>query len=153
MNEIIWSCLDKLTEKFNVVHLCGKGKTNDSYKDHPNYVQFEYIKEEMKDLLALADLVISRAGANAICELLALHKPSLLIPLPLSASRGDQILNATSFEKSGYAKMLTEETLTTDIFLDAVDEVYNNRETYIAAMKNAHSVNATDIIVNLIDTL
>lgn len=152
VNEAIWSCLDTLTARFNVVHLCGKGKTNDEYKDHPNYVQFEYIKDEMKDLLALADLVISRAGANAICELLALHKPSLLIPLPLSASRGDQVLNATSFEKSGYAKMLTEETLTTEIFLNAVDEVYNNRESYISAMKHAHSVNATDIIVDLIES-
>lgn len=153
VNEIIWSCIDTLTERFNLVHLCGKGKTNDAYKGHPNYVQFEYVKDEMKDLLALADLVISRAGANAICELLALHKPSLLIPLPLSASRGDQVLNAASFEKCGYAKMLTEETLTTDIFLNAVDEVYNNRERYISTMKHAHSVNATDIIVGLIDEM
>lgn len=151
VNETIWSCLDTLTARFNVVHLCGKGKTNDAYKGHPNYIQFEYIKDEMKDLLALADLVISRAGANAICELLALQKPSLLIPLPLSASRGDQVLNAASFEKSGYAKMLTEETLTTDIFLNAVDEVYDNRERYVSAMKQAHSVNATDIIVDLIE--
>lgn len=151
VNEIIWSCLNELTAKFNVVHLCGKGKTNHDYDNVPNYVQFEYIKDEMKDLLAMADIVISRAGANAICELLALHKPSILIPLPLSASRGDQVLNATSFEKSGYAKMLSEETLTNESFLEAVNDMYENRDKYIATMKNANSVNATEIIVDLID--
>lgn len=151
VNEIIWSCLKPLTEKYNIIHLCGKGKTNHDYDNVANYIQFEYIKDEMKDLLAMADIVISRAGANAICELLALHKPSILIPLPLSASRGDQVLNATSFEKSGYAKLLSEETLTKENFLEAVNDMFNNRDKYINAMNKSNSVNATEIIVDLID--
>ena len=72
---------------------------DESLKQTEGYVQFEYIQKELCDLLDAADLVISRAGANAICELLALHKPNILIPLSLEASRGDQILNAASFEK------------------------------------------------------
>lgn len=151
VNEIIWSCLKPLTEKYNIVHLCGKGKTNHDYDNISNYIQFEYIKDEMKDLLAMADIVVSRAGANAICELLALHKPSILIPLPLSASRGDQVLNAESFEKSGYAKMLSEETLTKESFLEAVNDMYNNRDKYINTMNKSNSVNATETIVDLID--
>ena len=74
------------------------------------YKQFEYVKEDLKDLFALADVVISRAGANAICELLALRKPNLLIPLPASSSRGDQILNARSFESQGFS-MVADETV------------------------------------------
>lgn len=153
VNELIWSCLDTLTKDFNIIHLCGRGKTNKDYIETNGYIQFEYVKDEMKDILAMADIVISRAGANAICELLALHKPSILIPLPLSASRGDQVLNAESFEKSGYAKMLSEDTLTKDSFLQAVNDMYKNRNTYITTMEKTNSMNATEIILNLIDEL
>ncbi len=109
VNEAIWSCLDEILKTYNVIHLCGKGNLNNSLTGKKNYVQFEYIKQELANLLALADVVVSRAGANAICELLALKKPSVLIPLSLEASRGDQILNARSFDNSGYAKLLMEE--------------------------------------------
>lgn len=153
VNEAIWSCLDELTSRYNVIHLCGKGKTNEDYKNVPNYVQFEYIKTELKDLLALADIVVSRAGANAICELLALHKPSILIPLSLQASRGDQILNAQSFEKSGYAKVLMEEDITKESLLAAIDDMYANRETYIHTMENSHGRNSIEIITNMIEEL
>ena len=89
-----------------MVHLCGKGKLDENLKNTKGYVQYEYIKKELADLFALADIVISRAGANAICELSALNKPNLLIPLSARASRGDQILNARSFEHLGYSKVL-----------------------------------------------
>lgn len=151
VNEAVWSCLDKLLEKYNIIHLCGKDKTNSKYSNVPGYVQFEYIKQELKDLLALADVVVSRAGANAICELLALHKPSVLIPLSLNASRGDQILNAQSFDKSGFAKLLMEEDVNDASLLAAVNEVYENRDTYISAMKANNSTDAITMIVNLIE--
>lgn len=83
------------------MHLCGKGKIDNLLLNTPGYKQFEYIKTELKDLFAMADIVISRAGANAICELLALKKPNILIPLPAGSSRGDQLLNAASFEAPG----------------------------------------------------
>lgn len=151
VNEAIWSCLDTLVKDFNVIHLCGKDKMNDKLKDIPNYVQFEYIKQELKDLLALADVVVSRAGANAICELLALQKPSILIPLSLEASRGDQILNATSFDKSGYAKLLLEKELTDDSLLAAIRWVYEHRNEYKATMQESNLSDAISMIANLID--
>lgn len=135
----------------SVVHLCGKGKVDESLKDLQGYAQFEYIKDELKDLFALTDLVISRAGANAICELLALHKPNLLIPLSANASRGDQILNARSFERQGYSVVLEEEELNHDVLLDAIMNLYQNRETYIQAMKNSPQQNSIDTIIDLIE--
>ena len=151
VNEAVWHCLDRLTEKYNVIHLCGKGKMNPELEGHAHYVQFEYIKQELKDLFALADVVVSRAGANAICELLALRKPTVLIPLPLSASRGDQILNAESFEKQGYAKVLQEEDLTDDTLFNAVDEVFRNHEIYIKAMELSNQGDSIKMIADLID--
>ena len=134
-----------------MVHLCGKGKIDDSLKNLPGYVQFEYIKEELKDLFALADIVISRAGANAICELLALHKPTLLIPLSANASRGDQILNARSFERQGFSLVLEEENLTNTSLLDTIHKLYDNRESYINAMKKSSQQDSIDTIIHLIE--
>ena len=85
----------------------------------------------------MSDIVISRAGANAICELLALKKPNLLIPLSANASRGDQILNARSFERQGYSKVLEEESVNAQTLQSAIREVYENRQTYINAMKKS----------------
>ena len=84
--------------------------------------------EELRDIFALADIVISRAGANAICELLALRKPNLLIPLSANASRGDQILNARSFERQGFSMVLEEEAVNKETLLSAVQQLYQNRE-------------------------
>ena len=92
VNEAVRAALPELLKQFQIIHLCGKGKVDHSLKEIKGYCQFEYIKNELRDLFALADVVISRAGANAICELLALRKPNLLIPLSARASRGDQIL-------------------------------------------------------------
>lgn len=153
VNESIWSCLDKITAKYNVIHLCGKDKTNPEYNNVPNYVQFEYIKQELSNLLALADVVVSRAGANAICELLALRKPSVLIPLSLAASRGDQILNAQSFDKSGYAKLLMEEDVNDTSLLEAINEVYDNRDHYIKAMELSTKTDSITLITDMIDEL
>ncbi len=112
VNNAVREALPELLKDFQIIHLCGKGKMDESLKDVEGYCQFEYIKNELRNLFALADIVISRAGANAICELLALHKPNLLIPLSANASRGDQILNARSFERQGFSLVLEEEQLT-----------------------------------------
>ena len=95
-----------LLKKYQVIHLCGKGKLDSTKTDMEGYIQFEYVKKELADLFALADVCISRAGANAICELLALRKPNLLIPLSANASRGDQILNAESLKIRDSVKFL-----------------------------------------------
>ena len=111
VNEAVRSCLDTLLAHFQIIHICGKDKIDAAYNGRPGYVQFEYVKKELASLLALSDIVISRAGANAICELLSLRKPNVLIPLSAAASRGDQILNARSFEQQGYSKVIEEEQL------------------------------------------
>ena len=112
VNKHIRKILPQLLPDFQVIHLCGNGKLDASLTQTEGYVQFEYIKKELADLFALADVVVSRAGANAICEILALQKPSLLIPLSAKASRGDQILNARSFERQGFSMVLEEEEIT-----------------------------------------
>lgn len=151
VNEAVRGILPDLLKQFQVVHLCGKGKLDASLNHLDGYAQFEYIKDELKDLFALTDLVISRAGANAICELLALHKPNLLIPLPASQSRGDQLLNARSFERQGYSVVLEEETLTRDLLLDTILRLYGDRDTYINAMKRSPQQNSIDTIIDLIE--
>ncbi len=151
VNENIRKILPELLKEFQVIHLCGKGKTSESLKDTPGYVQFEYIEQELPDLFALADLVISRAGANAICELLALRKPNLLIPLSAKASRGDQILNARSFEQQGYSMVLEEEEITEERLLAAIHELYSGRQSYVNAMSDSRSVNSIDQITALIE--
>ena len=153
VNRAIRSILPKLLDKYNVIHLTGKGKGDDSLNDTQGYRQYEYIKDELKDLFALADIVISRAGANAICELLALKKPNLLIPLPSASSRGDQLLNAQSFRKQGYSMVLTEDELTDDILLKMIDELYENRNMYIKSMEESRQNNAIETITSLINSL
>ena len=151
VNDAIRGILPELLKTFQVIHLCGKGKLDESLKGLDGYAQFEYVKEELKDLFALTDLVISRAGANAICELLALHKPNLLIPLSINASRGDQSLNARSFERQGYSVVLEEEELTKEELLNSITALYKNRNTYIDAMKNSPQQNSIDTIIDLIE--
>jgi UDP-N-acetylglucosamine--N-acetylmuramyl-(pentapeptide) pyrophosphoryl-undecaprenol N-acetylglucosamine transferase len=150
VNEAVRAVLPVLLEKFQVVHLCGKDKLDENLIKTPGYVQFEYIKKELSDLLEAADVIISRAGANAICELLALRKPHILIPLSAASSRGDQILNAGSFERQGYSYVLKEEALTKESLLDAVETVYNKRKTYIEAMSQSKLNNSIETIIQLV---
>ncbi len=151
VNEAVREILPQLLEKYQVIHLCGKDKIDKSLQELEGYVQYEYIQKELCDLLDAADLVISRAGANAICELLALHKPNILIPLSLEASRGDQILNAESFEKQGFSHVIKEEELTSEKLLDAVTTVYEQRATYVAAMEASNQHDAVQRVADLID--
>lgn len=153
VNNAVRAILPELLEKFQIIHLCGKGKVDETLLNLDGYAQFEYIKDELKDLFAITDIVISRAGANAICELLALHKPNLLIPLSANASRGDQILNARSFERQGFSMVLEEEELTNEILLNAINSLYENRETYIDTMKKSNQQNSIDTIIDLIESL
>lgn len=153
INNAVREILPDLLKDFHVIHLCGKGKVDDSLKSLEGYVQFEYIKSELKDLFALADVVISRAGANAICELLALHKPNLLIPLSANASRGDQILNARSFELQGFSKVLEEEELNKSTLLDSLQTLFRDKESYIRAMQQSNQQNSIDTIIELIESV
>ena len=152
VNNAVRAILPQLLEKFQIIHLCGKGKLDESLKDVKGYVQFEYIHDELSDLMAASDIFISRAGANAICEILALRKPNILIPLSAQASRGDQILNAASFEKQGYSIVIQEEDITNEKLLTAVNDAYTNKDKYISAMKRSQLNNSIEKITGLIST-
>ena len=153
VNNAVRNLLPTLLQQFQIIHLCGKGKTDETFAGREGYVQYEYIDKELKDLFAAADIIVSRAGANAICELLALRKPNILIPLSASASRGDQILNAESFERQGFSYVLKEEDVTNETLLRAVNEVYRDRERYINAMSESKLNHAIETISEMIVTL
>ncbi len=151
VNACVRESLDILLERFQVVHLCGKGNLDETLNDKPGYKQFEYIKDELKDIFAAADLVISRAGANAICEILSIRKPNLLIPLPTSGSRGDQLLNAQSFEAQGYSMVLREEDMTKDSLIEAVNKLYDAKDEFIKAMDSSSLADPIKTIMELIE--
>ncbi|MGV3488367.1 MAG: undecaprenyldiphospho-muramoylpentapeptide beta-N-acetylglucosaminyltransferase [Tuberibacillus sp.] len=148
INETIRKHLNILLEMFQIVHLCGRGNIDESLKQS-GYKQFEYVNEELPDLLKMTTMVVSRAGSNAIFEFLALHKPMLLIPLPKAKSRGDQIENANSFKKAGYAKVLHEERMDSQL-LDAIEQLYRQRFEYIDRMKAADALGGIDQLYNTI---
>ena len=150
VNTAVRNILPELLKDFQVVHLCGKGKKDESKEGLAGYVQYEYIESELADLFAMADIVISRAGANAICELQALQKPNLLIPLSANASRGDQILNARSFEKQGFSMLLEEEEITDQRLLENIRKLYASRDTYRQAMADAPGQDSIAVICDLI---
>lgn len=150
INKIIRDSLPKLLENFQIVHLCGKGKIDTHFLSISSYKQFEYLTEELKDIFAASDLVISRAGANSICELLALKKPNILIPLPSKSSRGDQLLNAKSFESQGFSVVLDEEFLTSDSLVLEVEQLYKSKDNYILAMEKSNQLDSTNTIIDII---
>jgi len=151
VNTAVRHILPRLLEKFQVIHICGKGNLDESLIGTPGYVQYEYVDSPLKHLFAAADMIISRAGANSICEILALRKPNVLIPLSAAASRGDQILNANSFAKQGFSAVLEEEKLTDDTLYETVVNTYENRRHFIEAMETSHLNNAVETIKNLIE--
>ncbi len=153
LNNALHENLDRILETFDVIHLCGKGKADESYNGRKGYVQYEYINEQLPDLFAAADVVISRAGANAICELLALKKPNILIPLSANASRGDQILNAKSFSEQHFSYVLQEEDVTPESLLKALEHVFEHKDEYIRAMSESKAQDATKVICDMLREL
>ncbi len=151
INAAIREALPKLLQDFQVCHICGKDKMDNLLLTTPGYAQFEYVKAELKDLFAMADIVVSRAGANAICELLALRIPNILIPLPAKSSRGDQLLNAASFEAQGFSMVIYEEELDTDTLLDKIHELFFNKQRYIDVMSKSGMHDSINTIMKLID--
>lgn len=150
INNAVRESLPQITKEFQVAHICGKGNLDNSLIDYLGYQQFEYVSKELPDLFAMADFVISRAGANALFELLALRKAHLLIPLSLGASRGDQVLNAESFAKQGFSMVLKEEDLSSATLISAISKLAQERSTYITAMENTRQKDATTAVLEII---
>ena len=150
LNDNVRLVINELVKDFNIVHICGKGNIDESLKNIRGYRQYEYISDELPDVMALADIVLSRAGANTIFELLTLKKPHILVPLSEQASRGDQVLNARSFEKSGYSKVVKEEEFTGKVLLKVLKEVVVEKDRYIENMNKSSMGNGVDNIIKVI---
>lgn len=150
INNAVRGALDELLKKYNIIHLCGKNNKDESLEGRAGYKQFEFVSKELPDFFALTDMIISRAGANAIHEFLALKKPMLLIPLPLTASRGDQILNAKSFEERGIAKVLEEEKVNNETLLAAVSELEADSGKMINTMSEHCITDGTAKVLSII---
>ena len=150
INQVVWQCLPRLTENFQVLHLCGKGNLSPVYEGTANYAQREYLNEEMAEAYACADILISRAGSNALCEILAARKPALLIPYPKDASRGDQLLNAESFRARGFSYVLQQEDMNPDSLIQAVENLYHDRGMLYEAMATEPTANGVDNVLEQI---
>lgn len=150
INDSIRKSLDSILAKYDIVHICGKGNVEKNLTNKIGYKQFEYLGNELPHIMAAADCVISRAGANAIFEFLALKKPNILIPLSKRSSRGDQILNAASFEKSGYSIVIQEEDLDSKAILKGITELWKNKEVYIKNMETSTISNGVDRVIEVI---
>ena len=149
INDGVRAALPELGDKFDVVHLCGKGKLDETVSS-PCYRQYEYISAELPDILAATDLVVSRSGANAVFEFLALRKPALFTPLPLEASRGDQILNANYVTGKGYAMQMDQKDVNAKTLVEKINELYERRAEFIAKMERDNTLDGTDKVLEVI---
>ena len=150
INECVRKTLPKLGESFQILHLCGSGNLSGEHEGARNYKQYEYFDEEMADAYACADVLISRAGANALCEILALRKLALLIPYPAAASRGDQILNAESFRSRGLSHVLDQAEMTEETLVKRVVELYRDRGAIFDVMAKETTANGVDNVLEQI---
>ncbi|WP_187117380.1 undecaprenyldiphospho-muramoylpentapeptide beta-N-acetylglucosaminyltransferase [Clostridium amazonitimonense] len=150
INDNLRAELEEILKNYDVIHICGKDNIDKKLESKKGYRQYEFLSEELPDLLKASDIVLSRAGANVIYELLALKKPNLLIPLSKKSSRGDQILNASSFERSGYSMVIQEEDIEKGVLPKKIKELYENRKKYIEHMEKSPVKNAVENITRII---
>lgn len=148
INEIVRQSLSQLTSKYQIVHLCGEGNVDETYHHVSGYKQFEYVHDELADVLAVTKIVITRGGSNAIFEFLALNIPMIIIPLTKNQSRGDQILNANAFEKKGFSITLEEENLTTESLINALEKLQQNRDNIKKAMNDSNQGDALNVLLS-----
>ena len=153
VNAALREALPGLTEVFDVAHICGKGNLDASLNGTAGYTQVEFLDAELADVFACTDMVLSRAGANAICEFQALGRPMLLVPYPKGAGRGDQILNAESLCKRGLCRVLFQEDMTADTLRRAVLDTWNDRDVLTAALRSAPPANGSARILELIEEI
>ena len=151
VNDCLRKALPRLTDDFDIAHICGKGNLDAALDGTAGYTQIEFLDAELPDALAAADLVLSRAGSNALMEFQALDKPMLLVPYPKGASRGDQILNAQSLEKRGLCRVLLQENMTAESLTKALLETWRDREQLRAAVKKAPPADGTRRVLELIE--
>lgn len=153
LNDITRQILPKLTQQFQIVHVCGTNKTDNRFDNIKDYQQYPYINDEFGDVIACADLVISRAGANTVYELIALRKNHILIPLSKKASRGDQIENAEYSSKKGFSTVIDDEDLTATSLLQTIDTCWAQKETIQQKLSQFSIPDSFTIISNLLESV
>ena len=151
VNRVLREALPDLLPDMDIIHICGKGNLSEELRDTPGYTQFEFVTDELPHLFAAADIVLSRAGSNSLCELQALKKPMLLVPYPLSASRGDQVLNARSYAQRGLALVLEQEQMTRETLVAHLHQLLEQKDQLIHALENAPEPNGTARILEMIE--
>ena len=150
VNAALRAALPDLTGTFDVAHICGKGNLEQSLEGTEGYCQMEFLDAELPDALAATDMVLSRAGANALCEFQHLGRPMLLVPYPKGASRGDQILNARSLEKRGLCRVLMQEDMTAESLKEAIFATWADREKLEKALRDAPPADGTKRVLEMI---
>lgn len=153
VNEALRAALPDLLPRMDICHLCGVGKLDEQLYGTPGYVQLEFVDQELPDLLAACDLVLSRAGATAIGEFLALRKPMLLVPYPKGASRGDQILNAEDYERRGLAIVLQQQEMTAQTLTDKLFALMAQAPALSAQQAQEPNADGTQAVYALIKQL
>ena len=151
VNKCLREALPSLLPRMDVLHLCGKGNLDENLASTKGYCQKEFLSEEMPDALAVADIVLSRAGSNTLSELLALRKPMLLVPYPLGSSRGDQIENAKSYQRQGLAHVLWQEDMTPRTMTDALCKLLDERVELEKALESYPAKDGTEAVLQLIE--
>lgn len=121
INDALYSVLPTLLKNYNVIHI--SGKTGDFNVKRNNYYQCAYAPD-FPSLMRRADLLICRAGSNTLFEAAAVGIRCIAVPLPKGASRGDQIMNARSFEKRGYCDVLPQENLCAETLLSKIEAIW-----------------------------
>ena len=145
VNAVLRDALPQLLPCFDILHVCGKGNLSEAHQNMPGYVQFEYLTDGMPDAYACADILLSRAGSNSLSEILALHKPALLVPY--HSGRGDQVLNAKSVESRGLAHVLLQGDMNPDTLVSAIHDLYNDRETIRARLETLPNADGTEAVL------
>ena len=151
LNQVVREALPELLQQYTVVHICGPGKV--SGKAQPGYMEFEYVVDGWADLLDAADVVLSRAGANALFELLTLGKLNLLVPLSAAASRGDQIANAGYAEQQGYSQVLQESDLSSQSLCQALQRLRDDQQSYESKLAQFQKLPTIGLLVDEIESL
>lgn len=149
LNARVRALLPQLLERFEILHICGRGNT-DPDAARPGYAQFEFVGEPFADLLAAADLVLSRAGANALMELVAARRPMLLVPLTTAGSRGDQIENADWAVAHGLARRVEESELEGSALVAELDALLAERSALDRALAGFELPDARSRLLGLI---
>jgi UDP-N-acetylglucosamine--N-acetylmuramyl-(pentapeptide) pyrophosphoryl-undecaprenol N-acetylglucosamine transferase len=149
INRTLRALLPEILNDFQIIHACGKQKI-DPKLNFGGYKQFEFIGKELSDFMACANLVISRAGANSLCELVELNKPHILIPLSRAASRGDQITNALYHSKLELSQVILEENLTPEVLLNKIHWAAEHENELVAKLVKHKKINSIEMIYGIL---